>query len=127
MSELSSGDRVGDYRIESPIGSGGMGAVHKAIHPKTGKVIAVKVLHSRFSENPRVVQAFLNEAWSQYNLPHPNIVRVHGFLESPFSAILMDYVDGPSLEAVIQQELNGAPMPPGEVFAIVGPVLRGVA
>jgi serine/threonine-protein kinase len=104
-----------------------MGAVHKAIHPKTGQVIAVKVLHPQFANNPRVAKAFLNEAWSQYNLPHPNIVRVHGFLEQPVPAILMEYVEGPTLETVIRQEMNGAPMSPHEVFAIIGPLLRGLA
>jgi hypothetical protein len=42
---LSSGDRLGTYVIDSPLGAGGMGEVHKAHFSKLGRFVALKMLH----------------------------------------------------------------------------------
>jgi len=42
---LSVGARLGPYEILSAIGAGGMGAVYRALDPKLGREVAIKVLH----------------------------------------------------------------------------------
>ena len=128
MPALTTGNQIGEhYRIEVLIGSGGMGSVYKAVDLASGEFVAIKVLHDHLMDNPRVFHAFRNEAHVQTQLAHPNIVSVRRFIDTPFPCIVMPFVDGPSLESLLEQERNGAPMDLEEVFGIIGPVLRALA
>lgn len=69
---------VGDkYRIDSVLGSGGMGAVFAATHVHNGKRVAVKVLHGGLACNPTMRDRFVREAHVLAALEHPNIVEIH--------------------------------------------------
>ena len=48
-------DRVGNYRLIRPLGSGGMGSVYEAESEDSGERVAVKLLNSSLSSNPRSV------------------------------------------------------------------------
>ena len=76
---LSPGTKVGDYRIEQKIGSGGFGDVYSAEHAVIGKRAAIKVLHRRYSSDPQVVSRFLQEARAVNRIRHRNIVDVYAF------------------------------------------------
>ena len=128
MPALTTGNRIGDrYRVEVLVGSGGMGSVYKAVDLMSGECVAIKVLHDHLMDNPRVFHAFRNEAHVQTQLAHPNIVSVLAFIETPYPCIVMPFIDGPSLESVLEQERNGSPLSVEEVFSIIGPVLRALA
>jgi serine/threonine protein kinase len=47
------GSNIEQYRIEEKIGAGGMGVVYRAVHTEIGQLAAVKVLSTRFAQNPR--------------------------------------------------------------------------
>lgn len=71
---------IGNLKILSEIGEGGMGVVYVAEHIKLGKRFAVKSLSVELVKNPEFRERFYNEARAQAMLSHPNIVQVTDFL-----------------------------------------------
>src|SRR5436190_10156663 len=74
--DLLIGQTIGNYLVTQKLGEGGMGSVYLAEHPGIGKKVALKVLHSEFSENKDVADRFFNEAKAVNNIGHPNIVDI---------------------------------------------------
>src|SRR5687768_14330120 len=79
------GAKVGNYEVKQKLGEGGMGSVYLAVHPRIGKRVALKVLHSEFSSNDDVISRFFNEAKAVNDIQHPNIVDIidYGTMASP--------------------------------------------
>jgi len=124
---LRPGQDICGYRIEGMLGAGGMAMVYTARHPTLPKRVAVKVLAPQFSHDERVVRRFEQEAYIQYELRHPNIVRVENIVQvEGMLAIIMDLVDGPSLDQVINEERPG-PWLLSETMRVMGPVLEAMA
>jgi serine/threonine-protein kinase len=67
---------IGNYRIKSKLGEGGMGSVYLAEHPLIGKQVALKILHQEFATNKDVVARFFTEAKAVNDIQHPNIVDI---------------------------------------------------
>lgn len=97
------GKKIENYHIVSVLGKGGMGVVYKAIDEKLNRKVAIKVLNSsQIANKAHVIERFRSEARNHAQLLHPNIVTVYGFLEFDNQfAIVMEYVEGESLEKVI--------------------------
>jgi uncharacterized protein len=111
--ELPPGTMIRDcYRIERTLGKGGMGIVYLAEHTLMGEPRALKFLSSALASNPTFVQRFLQEARAASKLRHPNIAATLelGQSEDGSFYISMEYVDGPSLRAVIEQFPRGLPV-----------------
>lgn len=99
------GKVIDNYRIVSVLGKGGMGIVYKAYDTKLDRYVAIKMLSSSAIAKERFVERFKREAKNQAKLTHPNIVGVYGFIEySNLLGIVMEYVEGESLEKVIDRQ-----------------------
>ena len=98
-SKPSSIKQVGEYRIEEKLGKGGMAVVFKAVHERTGHVVALKVLPPKHARNPGFTQRFVREVHSANRLSHPNVVAAYEAGQSPegYLYFAMEYVDGESL------------------------------
>jgi len=70
---LAQGTRLGIYRIEAPIGAGGMGAVYRAHDTRLDRTVAIKVLSSELSGDAQLRLRFEREAKTISSLNHPNI------------------------------------------------------
>ena len=96
------GQTIGKYRIISPLGSGGFGTVYLAEDTWIDKKVAIKVPHRQHGldfgellQEPRLLAA----------LSHPNIVSVlTAEKQEGVFFIVMEYVPGDTLEAVILRE-----------------------
>ena len=99
------------YRIESLVGAGGTGVVYKAAHVDLPRTIAIKVLHPHFRTDPHLMASFRTEARAASLLDHPNVAVVHDFGEEPDGLvyIVMEYIGGESLQAVLDRELRLTP------------------
>ena len=122
----AAGDLVGGrYRLERPIGSGGMATVWCAIDDETGAAVAVKLMHPRVQDDPDLLARFRREADVVARLDHPCIVRLldRGSVEDDQPFIVFELVDGVSLKALIRQR---GPLAPAEAASIASQVARGL-
>jgi eukaryotic-like serine/threonine-protein kinase len=112
----------GRYRVLRRIGSGGMADVYCAEDLQLGRQVALKVLHGRFAEDDEFVERFRREASSAAGLNHQHVVSVYdrGEWDGTYY-IAMEFLDGRSLKAVIQQE---APLDPERAIDLTLQVLR---
>ncbi|MFY9343300.1 MAG: bifunctional serine/threonine-protein kinase/formylglycine-generating enzyme family protein [Planctomycetota bacterium] len=109
---LSPGTKFGGYRIDSFLGSGGMGSVYAAVRVADARRVALKVLHADILEQPDARLRFDREATALSGLQHPGISEPldRGEIEGcPFLA--MRRIDGPTLADRIdearRQDENG--------------------
>ncbi|MEZ4380694.1 MAG: serine/threonine-protein kinase [Nannocystaceae bacterium] len=101
---LPEGTAVGRYRVEAPIGAGGMGVVYRAYDPELDRQLAIKIL--RESRRARRDEArFLREAQAMARLSHPNVVPVHDVGSAPVGLFLaMELIDGQTLRGWLEVE-----------------------
>ena len=98
---ISSGTVLGGaYRIEEPLGQGGMGAVHAARHLRTGRRYAVKTMLAGANASEDAIRRFEREATAASAIGHPGIVQVHDFNAAPGGLfyLVMDLLEGETLE-----------------------------
>ncbi|MAE77201.1 MAG: hypothetical protein CMJ85_10065, partial [Planctomycetes bacterium] len=91
-------ERLGDFRLERVLGSGGMGVVYLAVQESLGREVALKVVRPDLLLFPGARERFQREVETISRLDHPGIVKVHAFGEEkgiPYFA--MELVRGISL------------------------------
>jgi len=105
--EISIGSVLdGRYRIDSVLGTGGMGRVYRGEHTGIGRAVAIKVLHADLNRNREAAQRFQREALASGRLDHPNIVGVSdfGILDAGPCYLVMEALEGESLGARLERE-----------------------
>ncbi len=99
---LISGSKLGPYEIQSPLGSGGMGEVYRAIQSSLGRQVAIKVLPAEKVADPERKQRFVQEAKSASSLNHPNIITIYDIGQAEgIDFISMELVSGKALDRLI--------------------------
>src|SRR5437660_1643832 len=95
---LRPGTEIGSYRIESPLGEGGMGTVYLALDTKLNRLVAIKLL----SDAPADAEArrrFQREAQMASSLNHPHILTVYDVGEfGQRQYLVTEFVDGGTLK-----------------------------
>jgi serine/threonine protein kinase len=94
------------YEVLGVIGVGSTGTVYKASHRLLEKPVAIKVMHPHLVADPRSSVRFWQEAKALSKLSHPLLVSVYDFGLSTGGQLYMivDYLEGASLQAVLRQE-----------------------
>ncbi len=112
------------YRIEEPLGQGGIGRVYKARHLILGRHVALKVLLAQYESIPVLQERFRREAEALAALSHPNIVTVTDFgVFEAMPYLAMELLEGEDLARLIDREV----LEPKRAFGIVRQVLRALA
>jgi serine/threonine protein kinase len=93
---LAAGTELGPYKIESPLGAGGMGQVYKARDTRLNRAVAIKIMSEQFSDR------FEREARAISALNHPRICTLYDV--GP-NYLVMELVEGETLAARLK---NGA-------------------
>jgi serine/threonine protein kinase/Flp pilus assembly protein TadD len=95
---LSPGVQIGSYRIEAPLGEGGMGTVYRALDTKLNRPVAIKVLSDDLAD-AAARRRFQREAQMASSLNHPHILTVHDAGEYEGRQYLVtEFVDGGTLK-----------------------------
>ena len=125
---LQAGDLIkGRFRVDSIIGYGGMSTVYRCIdlrrqeHNDRDPYVAVKVLRPEIAGSREFVVAMQREARKAQQLAHPNILPTYDFdRDGDLVFIIMELIEGPSLDAVIRDHPEGQPL------EAVWPIIEGV-
>jgi serine/threonine protein kinase len=125
------GRRLGEYTVLARLGGGSYGTVYRAVHARSGMLVAIKLLHARLASptdgeraarsiDPRV----LVEARAAAMIDHPRAVRVLDLAVAsdgrPY--LVMQLLEGSSLASVLHR-----PLPVGLALALASDILEGLA
>ncbi|MFE5484932.1 protein kinase [Streptomyces sp. NPDC056527] len=129
---MSSGENerlAGRYRVVRRLGRGGMGVVWRAVDEVLGREVAVKELRTyNDSSGPELADLRLRmqrEARAAARVRHPGVIAVHDVTEHQGRpVIVMEFVDGPSLDGVLSER---GVLEPREAATIGAAVLEALA
>jgi eukaryotic-like serine/threonine-protein kinase len=116
------------YRIEHVLGTGGMGAVYRAIDVELGVPVALKVIRSENLADPQTgrdfEQRFKQELLLARKVTHQNVLRIHDLGDSSgIKYITMPIIDGSDLHAL----LASGPLPMERVLSLAQQIVSGLA
>jgi len=99
------GRRISEFAIVARVGTGGMGTVYRAIQIGMDRQVALKVLRADLTDDPQVVQRFLQEAKATARLQHRNLAITYtsGSTSDALFYIAMEYISGGSLAQLIER------------------------
>jgi two-component system LytT family response regulator len=101
---LAPGTLIGHYRVASPLGQGGMGAVYLADDTLLGRRVALKVLPPQFAADPDRMHRFVQEAKLASALTHPNVATIFEIgQQDELRFLAMEYVEGRPLADRIRE------------------------
>ena len=112
----------GKYVLEHRIGEGGMGIVYKAHHKFLKTTRAVKTIKlDLIGNDASFVKRFHQEAMAAAAIGHPNIIAVldYGLLQEKIPYIVMEYVEGVSLETLIIEKSRFTPQEALEYMQVI--------
>lgn len=90
---------VGPYLLIEQQGQGGMATVFKAYHRELDRYVAMKVMHTAFTEDPTFLERFKREALVVAKLDHPHIVPIFDSSnEDGRPYLVMKYIEGVTLK-----------------------------
>jgi hypothetical protein len=108
MPALAAGDRVGPYRIDRVLGTGGMGIVYLAEDTRLGRPVALKALPDQATDDDTRRARLRREARAAASLVHPGIATVYSLDEIDGRVfIAAEYLAGGTL----RDELANGPLP----------------
>jgi serine/threonine protein kinase len=107
LERLLSGEKTGyfygDYKVLYQVARGSFARVYRAVHKETGKVVALKVLRKRFSDDAGQTDQFYREGLMGVSLRHPNIVPIYESVSKGRAHYLvMEFVEGGNLRDLIK-------------------------
>lgn len=101
---LAAGDRLGPYRILSPIGTGGMGEVYKARDERLDRLVALKILPEHIARREDLCARFEREARIVASLNHPHICVLYDIgSQEGARYMVMELLEGETLAARIRK------------------------
>ncbi|HVY26723.1 MAG TPA: serine/threonine-protein kinase [Polyangiaceae bacterium] len=126
LPDLSGTVVAGKYRVERLLGQGGMGSVWAGRHVTLGQLVAIKFVHPKLAGSSEAVRRFDNEAKAAARIKsrHAVAVQDHGVSEAGQPYIVMEYLEGESLERAIRRR---GKLPLSEVVQIVAQSARALS
>nr|WP_269781614.1 serine/threonine protein kinase [Nocardia bovistercoris] len=108
---MQAGADFAGYVIERCLGTGGMGSVYLARHPRLDRLVALKLLTDSFTGDQKARAAFDREVKLTARLDHPNIVAVYDRSgpDDPALWLTMRYVTGGDAGALLEAAPRGLP------------------
>lgn len=109
--------KLGQYRLEEKLGSGGMGVVYKGYHAVLRRPTAIKMLHVE-KVNDSSIERFEREVQITCQLNNPHTVAVYDFgrTEEGLFYYAMEYLDGIDLQSLVDKY---GPLPEARVIRIL--------
>lgn len=120
---LAPGTRVGSYRIERELGSGGIGVVYLAYDDRLHRAVALKALRGDAAGDPVMRERLRREAMAAMAIKHPGIASVYRLEEIDGALYLAtEYIPGRTLREL----LDDGPLPLHRALATTADILRAL-
>jgi serine/threonine protein kinase len=121
-------DKIAKYEIKRRIGRGSMGVVYEAFDPFVQRTVAIKVAHSQEDQEPSITQkvreSFFAEVYSAGRMHHPSVISVYDAgQEGDFNYIVMEYVDGVTLQDYV---VGDKKLTPNQVVDVIYQCAKGL-
>jgi eukaryotic-like serine/threonine-protein kinase len=124
---LQTGTRLGPYELTAHIGAGGMGEVWRAVDPRIGRDVAIKILPPAFAADADRLRRFELEARAAGGLNHPNILTLHDLgREAGTPFIVTELLEGETLRQMIDSA-SRQKLPPRKVVEVAIQIAEGLA
>lgn len=100
----------GKWRLDELLGVGGMAAVYGATE-RTGKRVAVKLLHAYYADDEEVRRRFLREGYAANRVKHPAVIsaQADGVAEGGLPFLVLELIAGCPLDRVMDEERTLTP------------------
>jgi len=106
-----SGQKIPGYRLLGKLGAGAMATVYKARQLNLDRLVAIKVLPRKFSQNPQFIERFYAEGRAAAQLNHPHIVQAYDVGKAgEYHYFVMEFVDGRTVyDDIVKHKRFGEP------------------
>ncbi len=109
--------QIPGFQVLSKLGQGAMAVVFKAKQLSLDRIVAIKVLPKRLSENPEFVERFYREGRAAARLNHANIVQAFDVGESGgYHYFVMEFIDGKTVYDLI---VDSKPMAEKDAIRVI--------
>jgi predicted Ser/Thr protein kinase len=120
---LAAGQQLGHFRIEKPLGAGGMGEVYLATDLALERPVAIKVLPAAVARDPARRDRLVREARAQARITHPNVGHIYFIGEETGRLYFaMEYVSGETLAT----RVAAGPLTVDDALAIIRSAALGL-
>src|SRR5262245_45805411 len=111
--EVQPGDVLaGRYQVEAVVGKGGSGVVLRAFDRVSATVVAVKVLKSALTHDPRWDKRFSRELRLGRPIRHPNVCRIFDIGDADgYRFLTMEFATGGTLRELVKKNQPLQPLP----------------
>lgn len=117
------------YRVQGPLGQGGMGVVVLAIDERLEREVAIKLIRPAYVQSQNARRRFLTEARAMARIRHENVVEIYAFGEfdgAPY--FVMEYVPGTTVANWLDHQLDNGSIPGvDEAIVVLEQICRGVS
>ncbi len=121
---LEAGSRLGAYRIEGLLATGGMGEVYRARDERLGRDVAIKIVAKGLASEDKELERFEREARIMASLSHPNVLNIFDFgKDGGVTFAVMELLAGQNL----RERMAKRALPWRTAAAIAMAAARGVA
>ncbi|MEO8197735.1 MAG: protein kinase [Thermoanaerobaculia bacterium] len=101
---LEAGARLGAFEVLGPLGAGGMGEVYRALDPRLGREVAIKILPEVHADDARHGERLRREARAAGRVNHPNVVTVYDVGEQQgLLYVVSELIEGRTLRSLIAE------------------------
>jgi serine/threonine protein kinase len=117
------GMTFGAYRLVSPLGRGGMGAVYRGYQESIDRSVAIKILPAELLDDPQFLEHFAGEARALARLTHNGILPMYEYGEAhgaPY--IVMPVMSGGSLA----ERIKAGPLSLSETVRVLAPIAESL-
>ena len=122
--ELAPGSFIGPYRIDSVLGSGGMGMVYRARQVHLQRLVALKVMKPALAADEEFCERFMREARAGAAIDHAHVVRIYDAdLRDGLLFQVFELVPGGDLAQVLKAR---GPLPPVEALRLIAECADGL-
>jgi eukaryotic-like serine/threonine-protein kinase len=121
---IAAGTRFDRYLIVSPLGTGGMGEIYLAQDTRLGRRVALKILPTKYTQDPDRLRRFEQEAYAASALNHPNIITIYEIGRAgDRHFIATEFIEGTTL----RRRLAGSKISLAESLDIANQVVSALA